>query len=207
MPATLTENAANANLSAGLSVPSNGDDSVDWFPLLISAFQQLADRTQALHAGSLIGDGTTTKIISARLDAMINVDSRFGHFETSNHMYYTQTSVSSVGALMFPLDPLPPGATIESVSMRIKGGGHASLPTTMPTITLYEVEDQTDTQLVTATDTSANVAAYDAFHTVTAAVGATVDPLKCYHVKIEGEAGGTSAVGLVVAAIFVELGP
>ena len=206
MPQALTEDATNADHGTGLQVPSNGDDSIDWAPVLVAGSQQLADRTQALFQGSMVGDGTANKTIGVRLDAMHNQDDRFAFTESSNHEFYQQADVTSAGFLVFPLESLPTGATIVAVHARIQGNGHSSLPATKPKLTVYEVTDLTDTELATATDAPADVAAYEAFHTLSVTVNAPVQALKTYHAKFEGETGANSQTGLNLAGLFIELG-
>lgn len=206
MPHAITEDATNANHSVGLTEPDNGETGT-WWGVKEASLQQVADRTQALFQGSLSGDGANTKTLSVRLDATFNSDDRFVAVDSSAHQYYQQTDITSAGKLVFPMDPLPPGATIVSVTMRLAGSTHGALPATMPTISVIEVEDQTDTQLATATDASANVAAYDEFHSVEVAVGVEIAPMKYYYIRVTGEASTNAATGLDLVGVFVELGP
>jgi hypothetical protein len=206
MPHAITQDAGNSDHSTAPSLPNNGETGT-WWSVYEAFFQQLADRTLALFQGSMSGDGTASKTVSVRLHATFNTSSRFTAVDSSNHQYYQQTDVTSAGGLKFPLEPLPPGAKIISVKARFAGTGHSALPATLPKITLYEVEDLTDTEVVTATDAPANVAAYEVLHTLSATANVVVDPLKYYHVKFEGETGANAEISLDLVGIFVELGP
>jgi len=112
-------------------------------------------------------------------------------------------------AIMIPLPPML-GASISSVTMYLDGdaggaGPHGGLPGTMPTISLYQIAADAALMLSlvgTATDNSANVAAYEALHEVTYSPGAAqvFSHIKQYAVTITGETGANAinfALGLM----------
>lgn len=214
MSTTLTEVAANADFTTGLTVPQGGVDNFATASTIIKdqSLQETADRCQAL--AKMVGlNGSNTATLQARLNAT-SVGSRWNLQVGTTNLYYLQTSVTDAGALWFSLDTLPVGAKLLTVSVRLAGGApftapytHAGLPGTMPTITVYRQTDGTATSVSSATDSSANVAAYDAFHAISASPNHTIVAGAQYHVKVTGEAGANSnASVLSLTAVTFGLG-
>jgi len=219
MPTALTEDAGNADFGTGLPVPSNGDDSADWFPQLIAAYQQLADRSQALaqlSGAAMSGGGSTRKILVPIVAAVLNSGSIFTYVASSGAHYWQQTSVAGVGGLRFEVPQLPIGATIAGVYAWVANDANTTLPVgTMPALLLtknvYSVGSAADPGTYDATvgsasDATAVVATYKLMHK-NAITGLTevVAQDVIYRIMLTGETGANAATGLNLAAIFIEL--
>lgn len=113
---------------------------------------------------------------------------------------------------------LPDGATITGLKMWLQGGaGHGALPANLPTVQLVEstLATGTTTNLATLTDAPVNVAAYEAVHVLSGAVGGSpvvAAATKRYYARVNGESGANSlnpalltifgvAVGFTLASI------
>jgi hypothetical protein len=209
MPHAITEDATNSDHSTGLPCPDNGETAT-WWGTMESARQQLADRTQALHQGSLSGDGNANKTFAIKLKAIADTSATWTEVVSSNHWYYSQTA-NEAGALWFQLEPLPPGATLVSVSAQLNGATFAGgsndnlVGVTLPILTIYEQDAGEDTQIGTQTDPSATAGAFDDTHLITATVGVEIDPMKLYFAKLTGTVDGDGSPALL--GMFVTLGP
>jgi len=111
----------------------------------------------------------------------------------SSDGFFLQTSVSppSGAQLWIPLR-VEPGDELNTVTMTINGnagggGGHAGLPSTMPTIAIVA----NGTELDIATDASATLGAYENAHSVTVTHNDTVLDAT-YYLRINGEAGANA---------------
>lgn len=147
------------------------------------------------------GSRTCTRIIQASKghnDANFTRTNIAGEY---NH--WNQNNVGAAGKILFDLDDLPDGNVLNQIEISIVGATSGSfVGITMPTLSVWHIlDDGTETQIgSTATDTSANNAAYTALHTITcASLGHTIDRIsKSYFVKFTGATGGTAATGLVI---------
>lgn len=104
---------------------------------------------------------------------------------------------------------LPPSVTtISGVTVQLKGAtGHGALPSTMPQVSLASyVPGFGPSTYFTVNDTSANVAAYEAVHSVTATFGPfTAAPAGGRLIlKVTGENGGTAVPGLQLLSLAVD---
>lgn len=120
-----------------------------------------------------------------------------------------QTNVGAARIVAFPVC-LPPGDDILTISVMLNGNlgaGHASLPGTMPSVSLVSVDVAgTQTTIDTVADSSASVGAYDANHLVTLTLGApeTIDGGEAYSIVVTGEAGANSVANtLAIRSILV----
>jgi len=220
MPTALTEDASNADFSTGLAIPSNGDDSADWFPNLITIPQQLADRSQALAAlaGAVMSGGAPTKKILVPLAvALRNTGPDFTYTFSSGAHYWQQNSVASGGALDFEVPQLPIGAVITGVYAWWANTNNTTLPiSTMPTLALkksvYSVgagadPGAYDSTVASGVDATASSAVYKLMHKISiTAINETVAEDVVYRVGFVGEASTNSTTGGNLAAIYIELG-
>jgi hypothetical protein len=104
---------------------------------------------------------------------------------------------------------LPDGATLNSVAVWIDpANGHAGLPVTMPRIDVESIDpDHASpiTVLANATDTSANAAAFDALHAITASgIAHTASPSTVgYRVTLWTESGGNAMSACIVRGAII----
>ena len=221
MPTALSEDAGNADFGTGLAVPANGEDSADWGPLIISGFQQIADRTQALAAisGAAMSGGVATKKVLVPMgdNALGNSSSRFAFVFSSGANYWQQTDVTSAGKLTLEVPQLPIGATITGVYAWWANTNNTTLPvTTMPTLTLetnvYSAGAAADpgsynSTVGTMVDATAVVATYKLMHKIAlTGLAEVVAEDVVYRVGFAGEAGTNATTGGNLAAIYIELG-
>lgn len=111
----------------------------------------------------------------------------------------TITPLALADHLVYAIDPHD-GATITAVTARVKGGPlMGGLPANTPIVTLYRVDLTlgTVTSVGAQTDTSANIAAYQALHTVTiSGLSEVVDSTKyAYLVRVQGDTGSGGTFG------------
>ncbi len=222
MPTALTENAPDADFATGLAVPANGDDSVDWFPLLIAGAQQICDRSQALAklAGAAMSGGVATRKVMVPLasgDALGNSSSQFTFVFSSGAHYWQQTAVASAGKITFEVPQLPIGAKITGAYAWWANNNNTTLPvTTMPTLTLeknvYSAGSGADpgaenTTVATQADTTAVVATYKLMHKIAiTGLSEVVAEDVVYRVGFSGEDGTNETTGGNLAAIYITLG-
>jgi hypothetical protein len=117
---------------------------------------------------------------------------------------YVQSDVTSAKELIFPI-ALEYGITVSRIMAMLSCAGvtHSSLPATMPTISLQKksvglgVAEGSWTNITTVTDSSATVGTYDSTHLVsTAAISEIIADNYLYRIKITGETGTNSLIGL-----------
>jgi len=115
-------------------------------------------------------------------------------------LWVQSVAFSAFDGLYWPL-PAKPGMTSVSVSIDLIGAaGHASLPASMPRLHVERVGVTSvgvASVVSTVTDTSANVAAYQALHTLTCPTVASIDVFNYrYFVVLYGEFGAGSSTQL-----------
>lgn len=99
---------------------------------------------------------------------------------------------------------LPHGAVLTSVSVAVlPSGGHGALPATMPVLHVIRHASPAHTSLGNASDSSADVSAYEATHSITVSgLSVTVDrTLHRHSVRLTGEAGANFAAGLTAYSV------
>jgi hypothetical protein len=215
MSTTLTENAANADFSTGLVVPTNGDDFTAACAVVVAAAQELADREQAIRLmlGATTGASVVRSVPLVQLTPSITSGWTQG-FSTNSLWYYQHNLGTSI---FFGLHALPVGAKLVSITARIAGGNpmglaistHSALPAVMPTLKLWSQADGVATQIgSTATDASADVSAYNAMHSLTCTVNHTVLSAASYWIELAGE-NSTNAVvdGCQLAQVYTTVQP
>jgi hypothetical protein len=112
---------------------------------------------------------------------------------------FDQTNVGSAGDLVFPITHRPSHGNLQAVTVYIDGNGvggaHSSLPATMPRARVEYINTTASVTSGTyATDSSANVATYDAAHAITALAPAFIPTDESFiaYVRIQGETGANS---------------
>lgn len=189
---------------ADLTIPDDGDDedgsSVD------VAFECLADRTKYLKA---LRHETSSVYRELNSHPWTNTP---GNWEIAKYpddpIGWRQIAfVDNDRTLVFPFD-LPHGCTLLNLFVRIKPFTHVALPSVLPAWTLLEIDGLTGSPSVLAstTDAPANVAAYNAAHSIAriSGLGQVIDRVaKRYRLEVFGESssGTGGAVGLVVIGI------
>lgn len=222
MPTALTEVAANADFSTGLPVPANGDNGSLWGPQVITALQEVADRTQALskESGVVMSGGVPTKKVTVKTaqgDQLRTSVTSFAAVFSSGAHYWQQTSVAAAGAIDFEVPSLPIGSKITGVYAYVANTNNTTLPVgTMPILTLkknvYSVGAASDpgtydSTVASQADTTAVVATYKLMHKIAiTGLSETVAEDVVYRVMLEGETGANATTGLNLATIVVTLG-
>jgi hypothetical protein len=196
MSTVITETAANADFATALTRPDSGEDPSVWSLILEQHIQKVADRTQALRI--LSGANTAGQVErSIQLtNAWIEASAQFESVLSSEHLYWSNTNVSSSIGLHYPLD-VPVGLKIVSITARLDGGAftgntHAALPATMPALKLLRQVDGVDSTVATQSDTSVNTGAYDVAHSVTLTLNHTILTGNHYFLKVTGEGGANA---------------
>jgi hypothetical protein len=176
----------------------------------LATAQALANRTAWLR------EGMPGKAVAVESDVPIAAPvatTNFISVNSASHFYYQQDSVSGAGNLYFLVSNLPKFGKIDVVKVFCAGSGHSSLPATKPMWELYRTPravgsayPQSATQVSTATDTSGNVATYDASHDIQATgINHTILTDNDYLLKFFGETGANSQIGLNVFAVVIGL--
>lgn len=139
---------------------------------------------------------------SVMLDVRGFIESNF--VEQASIVGYAQDGVGTAGAVKIPIR-VPHGVTLTAVAVYLDAaGGHGALPATMPSVSVRRCDPTQAgvdvSTLGTSTDGSANVAAYEVPHAVTVSgLTEVVDrTLYGYAVRVTGETGANSAVGLLL---------
>lgn len=214
MSHALTENAANAAFGTPIVVPDNGDDFTASCAVLLTGMQQIDDREQALR---LLAGATTGVVVvkSFPLRAVPSTGAQWT-FGIANNALWTYQHVLGQ-SVWFELPELPVGAKLVSVTIRLGGGNpiglaistHSALPATMPQIRLWSQTDGVATQLgSTAVDSSANVSAYNAMHSLTVTVNHTILTATSYMLELDGENGANAIIdGCQVAQLYATIQP
>lgn len=185
---------------------SNGDpaDQTAWR----SADEPLADRTHFLRVrtyGAQVDDFVQARFVPFLNDTDIWTQqvSPFG---------WTQSSVAAGYALYFEVD-VPKNCKITSCVVKLFGQGHAALPATMPRLRLFS-QDTGSTGAPTTvgdqSDTTATFAAFDLMHEIVISGLTEVvshDGGARYYIRIDGETGANSAVGLTVTDAYIVVSP
>jgi hypothetical protein len=220
MTTALTETPANADFSTGLAVPSNGTDSALWGPEVVSAFQEIADRTQALAklSAAVMSGGVPTKKVLVPIGYQLRTSiTSFAYVFSSGAPYWQQTSVAAAGAIDFEVPQLPIGAKITGAYAWWANTNNTTLPVgTMPILSLkkniYSVGSGADpgtydTTVASQADTTAVVATYKLMHKIAiTGLSEVVAEDVHYRVMLEGETGANSTTGGNLAMIVMTLG-
>lgn len=122
---------------------------------------------------------------------------------------WEQDNIALPYALMFPFHLWPP-CSFAAVRVRVQGGaGHVALPAQLPMLWVYRQQAGVVTLLASVTDPSASVAAYEAPHTLTAAlaVNEAIAIDKQFYAVLTGESGANSIPGLALLYAAVDLVP
>jgi hypothetical protein len=132
--------------------------------------------------------------------------------EAANLVRLLQFDTTTASAAFIPIPQINYGkpASITNVQVLLRGTGHSALPATMPTISLVGYDsDFTADVLATASDPSANAAAYDVQHYVNIP-GLTPLLIGTYPMlalKLTGEADSPAAGGLTCLGVRVTITP
>lgn len=129
---------------------------------------------------------------------------------------YRTNNNATTYQLYLNLDNLPYLGTITAITAYVDPkNGHGGLPGTMPRLKLSSRTHGSvgDTDVAQQTDTSANVAAYEALHTITlSGLSATIDGTKMYYVEVQSEGGANALdffqlMGLTVTCTVTQIAP
>lgn len=179
---------------------------------LMDDVARLAAGTRALTTG---GRYLPLSRICYCIDAATQTAQWF--FDPGSPGVWTQLALDTTAGhherrLAMPLE-LPTLAQLTQVRIRVLPVTHVGLPATMPNIELvkYNPFTGTHTSLANVDDTSASIGAYNAEHTITIAQAnmPSGDPIditrdsEVYEVRITGEGGANSIVGLKLKSFSV----
>lgn len=128
---------------------------------------------------------------------------------TGSAAVIVQTNVATrTGIIQIPNFFAGAAVFANSLHVYLKGAsGHGGLPTTMPRVRLFETSnptagEPTPTVIADAYDSAGSVGAYEAYHDIQPTFPqTTLTALKSYFLKLEGEGGTNSIVGLEIFAI------
>lgn len=167
------------NFPALLTLETDGDP--DAALSRRAGFEGLADRTKYLEQLQHTGTGLV-KWLRPTGPTLHNGAAGAQVFATNSNPPVIQLVALGYASYMhFDVDDLPDGCALQSLRLYLKGGpSHGALPTGMPQIVLQRIDPAGGavTTMGTATDASANVAAYEALHSFAlgfSAPGLTLD--------------------------------
>jgi hypothetical protein len=166
---------------------------------------------RAVNSVEFIAAGRRTKVVSLTAAQSEAAYSTWTYYPASMSWKSTGTGSGAQGKLVVDLD-LPTNGFLRSVTLYvIAAGSHAGLPSTMPKLTLMHKAMSLGTVVIdgTANDTSINVAAFEAAHTI-ALSGLTValNATDRYAVALETEQGTNALTNFELKGItytFTEL--
>lgn len=154
----------------------------------------------SITGGAIALTGSTPVTLSPR--SVTRVDSMT--FFPVNSSYWTsmptgnQVTTSGSASGIFPIDP-PHGSTITAVSaFTTPASGHGGLPAGMPYIMLWRdnAPALSGATMVSATDASATVSAYQASHVISASTSTVVDKTTYrYAIYVWSESGANALSG------------
>lgn len=201
MSHSLTETGSNAVFTVGLTVPDNGDDFDDSCELVVGADGQLADRTQWLYGW--FGSSPRSKVnLGGAWASSFTRDASVGAWNQS--AISSSAHVSAYGTF------LPTGRKITGATATIRNPLTANVAIgTMPKLEVVKrsMVTGTETILGSQSDTTAVLATYQAFHSVTVTgLSSTIDDNNEYYLRLRGEDGANAVTGLQLARMFFTLG-
>jgi hypothetical protein len=160
--------------------------------------QALANRTRALYDGKF-ASVTASRVVSGPWHV-------FDH-STDAPTFINYAPNVAVADYAHVYLTLPHGSTINSFTISVDPGAHASLPAVMPSIVLFRITaatgqiDNTGGGPWGGQDTSATPTIYNAVHDITFNVGITVDRTACFYLmRFTQESGANSTAGLLFSA-------
>lgn len=123
-----------------------------------------------------------------------------GAWQLESEGGWLDTSSSAVGPMLDHGLRVPNGATLNGVTVHILGGGgHGSLPASMPTIDVRKrpIAGTASSSLGSATDTSATVILYEGYHTISVSgLSEVVDNTSyVYFIVYRAEHGANAQIG------------
>ena len=116
-------------------------------------------------------------------------------------------TVTTGDTAIYCLD-LPNGATIDTITMTVIGGGNAALPGNMPRFRVHRHVISIDSSLSTsdAIDGSANVGAYNAVHEITmSGIALSVTNDMRWHIEFDSESGANATAGFTIVGVKVTM--
>lgn len=175
-------------------------------------FEELADDVSRLANGGVIQQAINRILQRAQWSPLNTGETQVWALQgdAGVSLNWSQIAISGGSlSLWFELD-VPSGAQLTSVAAYLKGAGaHSALPATMPKLELFKQSDSGSgpirTTVFSVTDSSANAAAYDAHHVISA-VGLTEAIQRntyLYKLRITGEAGANALSGLSCPLVSV----
>ncbi len=196
MPDTLSD----ADLwTIAITVPLDGD--VEAAASVITGFQGLANRTTNVRKGVQgVASSLTARI---PLVPVFNSSSIFVFNTASSGSGWIQSSLAASDfRFMLPHHIV---GKLDQVIAHVSGGTpgqHAGLPTGKPNVSLFSVDlttvTGTTTNIGSANDASATLAAYEAAHTIAiTGIAQTLSATSEYFIKFSGESGTNSLANAV----------
>jgi hypothetical protein len=189
----------DTNYPTNITIPSDGDDKSA--TSVNPGLEGLADRTASIAKRAALSDlGTVIRPVSSL--AWIFDSSGSPSWTRNGGLKLTQVDIDALGPEpngFHVILQLPHGSTLVSVFACIKGhSGHAVLPVLLPGFTVFKQRINTGAARVsigTGGDTSANVAAFEAVHSIDAAVNEVIDnSINAYWIAFTGERDIDTAV-------------
>lgn len=181
----------NGGLTTTLVIDDDGD------PFAIA---RIAANIEALHTNTGI---LSTSVVGWRHAALTASDpSIFDVVTSTGSPGPGLRQVSTVSPTVGLWLPTPAAGKITQVRATLKSvSGHSGLPASLPTITLFRIDELTGSpvEIGTETDDSANLTEYEAAHEVIMVIdpGEELSAQRSYMLKIEGESGADAAANLL----------
>lgn len=221
---TLTEDEAsherikfNGSPAGALSVVVDAGAATGWVRTFWNACgQTVTVKGSSGDTGIAILDGTVTQIFSDGTNASPVADRRtvstlsrvvrgipfFYESEGDIDEYGRFTVNVTTGAVVKTPLEAPNGATLTAVMLRVIGGGNTNLPANMPLFRVRKLDITTNSTSTvgTATDSSADVSAYNAQHNILlSGLSETIDnTVYRYIIEFVSESGANATTGFTV---------
>jgi hypothetical protein len=201
-----------------LQMPIDGE-VVDASDFLSTTVQGLANRTRnnrnrIATLEELLSDITVPVplVPTANQDTASGGSARFTWTHIALGRGLVQSSVASVGYLVFPFPLLPPGAVtiVEAKAHLLVLTGRGGFTFTKPTLAFDYVPLSTGVPVLgtPVADASANLTAYETVHSITLPIARTISASERYWLRFTGENGADAAADkLTLFALEITVSP
>lgn len=218
VPTTVTPDTSPAIYTSTQGPAPDGpvvaDDVLAVHQIALNVQRNLDARASALeNITPGISTLTTMKAYPPISGGTTNTDWALSGSTSSGAIYWVQANSTTQPVLCELSSHLPPSGRILTIGAWIvPQTGHTGLPATLPTITIsraLRLDPSTYEDVLTATQTAATYAAYEAgrFFSATLGTAHTIDHNYLYYFRFTGESGANFVGGLRVYGVELRITP